>query len=190
MNDQTTATDSPTIVDRLAESHPHYEKAVGGTLENHQASDVPFLQRFKLNTGVVHAHGHEVPVKFLDDGKELFVFDGTPTAINEAAHREKMKLTKDQAKAFVQFYFEHVGNGELTIVETAADVKSIPSEKPLPWSDDGDLDTLIKPFQSESSGESFIVTFTGVWQTLLVQMTMQLQNNGTLIPQSQKMLKS
>ena len=190
MNDQASVTDSPTIVDRLAQSHPHYENAVGGTLENHAVTDVPFLERFKLNTAVLHAHGHEVPVKFLDDGKELFVFDGTPTAINEASQRENLKLTEGQAKSFVQFYFEHVGNNELTIVESASDIASVPCKKPLPWASDADLNSLVKPFQIQSASDHFVVHFNGVWQTLLVDMTMHLQANGTLVPHAQKMLKS
>jgi hypothetical protein len=190
MSDQATASDSPTLVERISLSHPHYQNAGDGTLEDHSVLGIEFFKRFKLHRATLMAHGHVLPIKFLDDGKNLFVLDGTPSAINEAANIEMLKLTEGQAKPFLKFYFQHVGNGELTIVESVEEVQGVPAKRPLKWANDANLRQLVKPFRAEPQGDHFVLKFTGVWESLLVEMTMLLQTNGTLIPQTQTMLKT
>jgi hypothetical protein len=180
------------LIDKLAKTHPQIVTAEGDETIRVWGAPLDFYPSFSL-LGVVVESEKEAPreVRYLYNEKELIYLDGSMATISQANTAEDLALTAQQIPPYLRYFFDYTDGGRLYLVESSAEVRwarEVTTSAAAAESQ-RQAERLIQPVRVSSQTDGgYQALATGIFATILVQVTFRVESAGGITPLKQQLL--
>lgn len=115
-------------------------------------------------------------VRYADDGTDLHPLDGSLESLEALNRKAKLRLKRpSDVGPYLRFYFGHLGDGSLRVVETADEV---PWNRAAPKDEVARARDAVGPVRAKEDREGFRALATAVFREALVRLKIIVETAG------------
>jgi hypothetical protein len=182
------------FMQRIARVSSKHAALISYSLVSHSSEELFFYKRCRLWRFHVGAPADQTELRYLDDGIRLIHLDGAVDQIYEANQSMVLMLKDDNLAAYLRFFFDNVGGGELHVVESVEDLKQVMSFEMADAAARQIADKAFKTVKpmvvSDDATNRWEVSFLAVWDKLLLNLEVHLILDGTVAPVNKTLVMS
>lgn len=168
---------------RVIAAVPEHEKLFEQAEPSFDDQTPTFYHGVQVTRGLLATDIQPNCLYYAHNSGTFFYLDGTADTIYAANDLAGLRLTLDDVSAYVRFFFQISGGGELAIVESPDELTWAIAEQPARYG------SLIQPIEyRERTGPVYQVRFCGIWQQVLVQMAVEFTADGRILRHTQQPL--